>query len=338
KVVPSFFYEPSAKGELILAGCIACISTKTKVLMELNPVDEVYSAFAELVPELLIGDIEVVSLERVPGVRTKAIVRSTLSDENIVGYFIGPHGSHIDKLKQSLPSAKDEEFDIIAWSASPQELVGKALYPLREEEISRIDVDRDKGIVNVFVKNQELVGIGIGTKGINVRLARQITGYHINIEVDPEIQSPEDEVRKILLQEFPPLSSGQIEIINIARIKGSITKIQLSSHVIDDPAQFIRNDNPKKIISDLIGETIHYVNWSENPQEQIRFALYPLDPIDIKEIFIDPQGKSATVIVYDNNAINRALGKNGTNVKAATKLTGYKLSIKIADNIIGRKR
>src|SRR5690606_15565801 len=138
---------------------------------------------------------EVVAVEREIGTRTKIIVRSSGND-NPVGYFVGSNGENVDRLKTLLST--EEEIDFIRWNLIPEELITQSLYPLRDSEIARIDVRSDNMSAKVYVKSKDLIGSAIGVKGVNIRLAQQVTGYKIDILYEGDLDTPEDEMSKLL--------------------------------------------------------------------------------------------------------------------------------------------
>ena len=143
--------------------------------------DLVKRLFEQEVPEIYDGTVEVKSISREAGSRTKIAVWS--KDENVdaVGACIGPKRSRITAVVNELSG---EKIDIIPWSEVPEEFIARALAPA---EVIRVDlledlVDGDKvqKRCQVIVPNNQL-SLAIGNKGQNAKLAAGLTGYKIDI-------------------------------------------------------------------------------------------------------------------------------------------------------------
>src|SRR5699024_333402 len=121
---------------------------------------------------------------------------------------------------------------------------------------------------------------------------------------------------------------GIVEIKSIAREAGSRTKIAVWSNDPDvDPVGACVGMNGARvnaIVSELRGEKIDIVNWSDNPAILIENALSPAKVISV---MADPDEKTASVIVPDYQ-LSLAIGKEGQNARLAARLTGYKIDIK----------
>ena len=138
--------------------------------------------FAQEVPELYDGNIEVKAVARDPGSRAKIAVYSKREDIDMVGSLIGIRGSRVQSVSSEL---KGEKIDIIKWSSNIAELVINSLTPAK---ISKVVVDEENEIIEVVVAEDQL-SLAIGRGGQNVRLASKICGYKIDIMTDEEESS-----------------------------------------------------------------------------------------------------------------------------------------------------
>ncbi len=138
--------------------------------------------FAQEVPELYDGNIEVRSVARDPGSRAKIAVYSKREDLDMVGSLIGIRGSRVQSVSSEL---KGEKIDIIKWSSNIAELVINSLTPAK---ISKVVVDEENETIEVVVAEDQL-SLAIGRGGQNVRLASKICGYKIDIMTDEEESS-----------------------------------------------------------------------------------------------------------------------------------------------------
>lgn len=138
--------------------------------------------FAQEVPELYDGNIEVRAVARDPGSRAKIAVYSRREDLDIVGSLIGVRGSRVQSVSSEL---RGEKIDIIKWSPNIAELVINALTPAK---VSKVVVDEENGIIEVVVAEDQL-SLAIGRGGQNVRLASKICGYKIDVMTNEQESS-----------------------------------------------------------------------------------------------------------------------------------------------------
>ena len=127
------------------------------------------------VPEVYDGVVEVRSVAREPGIRSKVAVSSYDERLDPVGACVGPKGSRVRTVVSEL---RGERVDVILWSDDPAECVKNALSPAR---VSKVLVDRDNNYATVIVPDDQL-SLAIGKEGQNARLAARLTGLHIDIK------------------------------------------------------------------------------------------------------------------------------------------------------------
>jgi N utilization substance protein A len=140
--------------------------------------------FALEVPELVDGSVEIVSVAREAGFRSKIAVRSTRSGLNAKGACIGPMGARVRGVMSELAG---EKIDIIDWSEDPAEFVGNALSPSKVVSVTVLD-ERAR-IARVVVPDFQL-SLAIGKEGQNARLAARLTGWKIDIRSDADPRDP----------------------------------------------------------------------------------------------------------------------------------------------------
>jgi len=148
-------------------------------------------------------------------------------------------------------------------------------------------------------------------KGINIYLSRSHPRFLI----------------KLFEKEVPEISTGTIEIKTVAREAGSRSKIAVSSNKdeIDPVGSCVGQKGVRvgTIISELGGEKIDIIEWSDNSED---FIANSLSPARVLEVKIKTKGKEAMVTVAEDQT-SLAIGKRGQNVRLAAKLTGWKLDI-----------
>lgn len=127
------------------------------------------------VPEIYDGIVEIKSIAREPGARSKISVFSREPNLDPVGACVGPKGSRVRMVVEEL---RNERVDVIQWSEDPAEYVANALSPAR---VSSVTIDNENHYATVVVPDDQL-SLAIGKEGQNARLAARLTGWHIDIK------------------------------------------------------------------------------------------------------------------------------------------------------------
>src|SRR5260221_1069062 len=135
--------------------------------------------FAQEVPEIYDGIIEIKSVARDPGSRAKIAVISRDSSIDPVGACVGMRGSRVQAVVGEL---QGEKIDIIPWSQDPATFVVNALAPA---EVAKVVLDEETHRIEVIVPDDQL-SLAIGRRGQNVRLASMLTGWDIDIMTEAE--------------------------------------------------------------------------------------------------------------------------------------------------------
>jgi N utilization substance protein A len=135
--------------------------------------------FAQEVPEIYDGIIEIKAVARDPGSRAKMAVYSRDPSIDPVGACVGMKGSRVQAVVQEL---QGEKIDIIPWSPQPATFVVNALAPA---EVTKVVIDEDAKRAEVVVPDDQL-SLAIGRRGQNVRLASQLTHWDIDILTEAE--------------------------------------------------------------------------------------------------------------------------------------------------------
>ena len=135
--------------------------------------------FAQEVPEIYEGIIEIKAVARDPGSRAKMAVISRDASIDPVGACVGMRGSRVQAVVAEL---QGEKIDIIPWSPNPATFVVNALAPA---EVTKVVLDEEAGRVEVVVPDTQL-SLAIGRRGQNVRLASQLTRWDIDILTEAE--------------------------------------------------------------------------------------------------------------------------------------------------------
>jgi transcription termination/antitermination protein NusA len=189
------------------------------------------------VPEIFDGLIVIKKIVRDPGERAKVAVESYDDRIDPVGACVGMKGSRIHGIVREL---KNENIDVINWTSNIQLLIQRSLTPAK---ITSMDVDNDNKHANVYLKPDQ-VSLAIGRRGVNIKLACELTGFELDVYRDSEEETGEFDVD---LEEF----SDEIETWVLDELK----------RVGCDTARSVLNLTPEELErrTDLEKETISEV-------------------------------------------------------------------------------
>ena len=146
------------------------------------------------VPEIYDGLVEIKSIAREPGARSKVAVSSRESNLDPVGACVGPKGSRVRMVVEEL---HNERVDVIQWAEDPAVYVANALSPAK---VDHVTVDEENNYATVVVPDDQL-SLAIGKEGQNARLAARLTGWHIDIKSASFAGEPLAPVEETLLDE-----------------------------------------------------------------------------------------------------------------------------------------
>jgi N utilization substance protein A len=157
------------------------------------------------VPEIFDGLIVIKKIVRDPGERAKVAVESFDDRIDPVGACVGMKGSRIHGIVREL---KNENIDVINWTNNTQLLIQRSLTPAK---ITSMELDQDNKHANVYLKPDQ-VSLAIGRRGVNIKLASELTAYELDVYRDDEGQEEEFDID---LDEF----SDEIETWVIDELK-----------------------------------------------------------------------------------------------------------------------
>ncbi len=161
-----------------------------RVVLSRKDKELVVKLFEMNTPELEEGTVEIVSIARMPGVKTKIIVASDEQDVDPAGCLIGPKGMRVRGIVDELFG---EKIDIINYTTDQVEMVRRALIP---GTVEAIDIDDENTIIRATVKDEEKAKV-LGRGGTNINIAGDLLGYRISlttIEGTPVDPAKEGEV------------------------------------------------------------------------------------------------------------------------------------------------
>ncbi len=156
------------------------------------------------VPEIFDGLITIRKIVREPGERAKVAVESFDDRIDPVGACVGMKGSRIHGIVREL---KNENIDVINWTSNTQLLIQRSLTP---SKISYMDLDNENKHADVYLKADQ-VSLAIGRRGVNIKLACELTGYDIDVfreseggeeEFDIDLDEFTDEIEPWIIDEL----------------------------------------------------------------------------------------------------------------------------------------
>jgi N utilization substance protein A len=200
--IPSDYFK---KGETVRAVVKKVEIRNTGVTIVLSRTDPAFLAkLLELeVPEIFDGLISIKKIVREPGERAKVAVESFDDRIDPVGACVGMKGSRIHGIVREL---RNENIDIINYTQNIQLLITRSLTPAK---ISNMEIDEESKYAEVFMKADQ-VSLAIGKRGVNIKLAQELTGYTIDVfrddleegDYDIDIEEFADEIDSWIIDEL----------------------------------------------------------------------------------------------------------------------------------------
>ncbi len=178
--IPNDFYR---KGDTIKAiiKSVEMVNNKPRVILSRTANLFLEKLFEQEVPEINDGLITIKKIARIPGERAKVAVESYDDRVDPVGACVGVKGARIYTIVKEL---RNENIDVIQYTSNTSLLIQRALAPAK---VSSITIDEEKNTAQVYLQPDQ-VSLAIGKGGLNIRLAKLLTGFDIDVfrELDEE--------------------------------------------------------------------------------------------------------------------------------------------------------
>ena len=187
--IPGEYYKPGNRIRVFVLN-VKETTRLPQVIVSHAHAEIVRELFELEVPEIEDGIVEIKSISREAGYRTKIAVWSNDPEVDSVGACIGPRGSRIQTIVSEL---KNEKIDIIRYSEDPVEYIVNALSPARVVSVDILANDEYAHDAMVVVPDDQL-SLAIGREGQNVRLAHKLTGWKIDIKSVSQMEKAESEM------------------------------------------------------------------------------------------------------------------------------------------------
>ena len=184
--IPREYYKPGNRIRVFVLN-VKETNRLPQVIVSHAHAEIVRELFELEVPEIEDGIVEIKSISREAGFRTKIAVWSNDPEVDSVGACIGPRGSRIQTIVGEL---KNEKIDIVRWSPDPVEYIVNAISPARVVSVDIMTDDEETKDALVVVPDDQL-SLAIGREGQNVRLAHRLTGWKIDIKCVSQMENEE---------------------------------------------------------------------------------------------------------------------------------------------------
>ena len=196
------------------------------------------------VPEIMDGLIVVKKIVREPGERAKVAVESYDDRIDPVGACVGMKGSRIHGIVREL---KNENIDIINYTNNQQLLLQRSLTP---SKINRIELNNDAMKADVYL-DPDQVSLAIGKKGVNIKLAQEITGYSIDVfrdvqedelEYDIDLDEFADEIEGWVIDEFKKIGCDTALSVLELSVEDLVRRTDLEQETIVDVQRILKEE------------------------------------------------------------------------------------------------
>ena len=189
--LPGEYYKPGNRIRVFVLNVKETTRLPQVIVSQAHP--EIVRELFELeVPEIEDGIVEIKSIAREAGYRTKLAVWSNDPSVDSVGACIGPRGSRIQTIVGEL---KNEKIDIVRYSEDPVEYIVNALSPARIISVDILADEENRKEAFVIVPDDQL-SLAIGREGQNVRLAHRLTGWKIDIKSESQAAQMENNYKQ----------------------------------------------------------------------------------------------------------------------------------------------
>src|SRR5574344_1387562 len=233
--IPGEFYKPGNRIRVFVLNVKE--TTRLPQVIVSHAHSEIVRELFELeVPEIEDGIVEIKSISREAGYRTKIAVWSNDPEVDSVGACIGPRGSRIQTIVGEL---KNEKIDIVRYSEDPVEYIVNALSPARVVSVDIMADDEFSHEAMVVVPDDQL-SLAIGREGQNVRLAHKLTGWKIDIKSVSQMEQAESEAQNTPQDEADDSQESQDsqdvaveDVVNSEELQEEIEE-EMNQHDIDE--------------------------------------------------------------------------------------------------------
>ena len=227
--IPGEFYKPGNRIRVFVLNVKETTRLPQVIVSHAHP--EIVRELFELeVPEIEDGIVEIKSISREAGYRTKIAVWSNDPEVDSVGACIGPRGARIQTIVSEL---KNEKIDIVRYSLDPVEYIVNSLSPARVVSVDIMADDEEAHEALVVVPDDQL-SLAIGREGQNVRLAHKLTNWKIDIKSVSQMEKAESEAQNYSEEPQYEEEENEVEdIMNSEELQQEIEE-EMNQQAIDE--------------------------------------------------------------------------------------------------------
>lgn len=239
--IPSDYFKKGESVRTVVAKVDMRNSSPVIILSRTAP--EFLERLFELeVPEVFDGLITIKKIVREPGERAKVAVESYDDRVDPVGACVGMKGSRIHGIVREL---KNENIDVINYTANPQLLIARALSPAK---ITSIEISEEEGRAKVYLKPDQ-VSLAIGRGGHNIKLAGKLCGYELDVYRDGEVDIEDvdleefaDEIDSWIIDELKAIGCDTAKAVLEISSEDVVKRTDLEQETVDEVMKILRSE------------------------------------------------------------------------------------------------
>ena len=224
--IPGEHYNPQDKVRVLVTK-VGADGKGAQIRVSRTAPDVVKRLFEQEVPEIFDGTVEIMSIAREAGERTKIAVKSNDPNIDPVGTCVGPRGTRVQNVVNELGG---ENIDIVQYEDDPSDYIANALNPAEVIAVQFED-DEDEKKAFVIVPDYQL-SLAIGKKGQNVRLAARLTGYKIDIRPESEVEFVDESD----IEDEDAEAEGAVETADVETAEDNDSQVQADAEDFDAEA------------------------------------------------------------------------------------------------------
>ncbi len=212
------------------------------------------------VPEIRTGAVEIKSIAREPGARSKVAVAAVQPNVDPVGSCVGVRGTRIQAVVNALGG---EKIDVVEWSKDPYKFIANALSPAKVIDVVLMEDDEEGRRALVIVPDEQL-SLAIGKEGQNARLAAKLTGWRVDIRGEKEAAeaglTPEE--RKRMRMRYAQQKADLLSQAEVFLREGAVEEVKAAAETPEAPAPETPEEQPEAVEADApdTGEEEEYMD------------------------------------------------------------------------------
>src|SRR5579872_2983435 len=244
--IPADYFKKGDNVKAVVSK-VDMLNSNPKIIISRTAPEFLQRLFEQEVPEVFDGLITIKKIVREPGERAKVAVESYDDRIDPVGACVGMKGSRIHGIVREL---KNENIDVINYTNNLQLLIQRSLTP---SKITTMDLDSEKQHANVYLKPDQ-VSLAIGRKGVNIKLAQELTGYTIDVfrdnegepeEFDIDLEEFSDEIETWVIDELKRIGCDTARSVLDLTAEELERRTDLERETIDDVRRVLKEEFEK---------------------------------------------------------------------------------------------